>query len=202
MTIAFSWDMVSFIPLMGVNIGVISLVGRYMGARDPDTAHKATHSALKMALAYTTCTFLVFSLFPHPLVEIFRSRQDPAAFVEVRPLAVFMVRLVALYVMADGIGIVFGGALRGAGDTFRTMLLSVSGHWLLALAGILLVRVVHAPPRVTWAVVVVMVVAVGAAMYLRYRTGRWRHIRMVDAPPAVGPGMPQTAAGMPFTDEA
>jgi MATE family multidrug resistance protein len=183
MTIAFSWDMVSFVPLLGVNIGVISLVGRYMGARDPDTAHRATLSGLKMALAYSICTFALFGLFPQPLVEIFRSRQEVAAFDEVRPLAVFMVRLVALYVMADAVGIVFGGALRGAGDTFRTMLLTVSGHWALALAGLVLVRVVHASPRLTWSVVVVLVMSLGAVLYLRYRTGRWRTIRVVDTAP-------------------
>jgi MATE family multidrug resistance protein len=184
MTIAFSWDMVSFVPLLGVNIGVISLVGRYMGARDPDTAHKATLSGLKLALAYSTCTFAMYSLFPHQLVELFRSRHDPAAFAEVRPLAVFMVRLVALYVSADAIGIVFGGALRGAGDTFRTMLLSVSGHWAMALAGLLLVRVLHAPPRVTWGLVVVLVMGLGMVLFLRYRTGHWRDIRVVETTPA------------------
>ncbi len=191
MTIAFSWDMVSFVPLLGVNIGVISLVGRYMGARDPDTAHKVTHSALKLALIYSTCTFAIYSLFPHQLVELFRTRQDAAAFAEVRPLAVFMLRLVALYVTADAIGIVFGGALRGAGDTFKTMLLSVSGHWAMAAAGILLVRVFHVPPRVTWCMVVVAVLGLGAVLYLRYRSGHWRRIRMVEAAPeARAPGLP------------
>lgn len=190
MTIAFSWDMVSFVPLLGVNIGVISLVGRYMGARDPDTAHRSALSGLKLALAYSMCTFALFSLLPHPLVEVFRSRQDATAFAQVRPLAIFMVRLVALYVMADAVGIVFGGALRGAGDTFRTMLLTVSGHWALALAGFVLVRVVHAPPRLTWVAVVILVMSVGVALYLRYRTGHWRRIRVVEAAP-----VPATAGG-------
>jgi len=30
-TVAFNWDMVSFVPLIGVNVGVASLVGRYQG---------------------------------------------------------------------------------------------------------------------------------------------------------------------------
>jgi multidrug resistance protein, MATE family len=196
MTIAFSWDMVSFVPLLGVNIAVISLVGRHMGAHDPDTAHRTTISALKMALVYSACTFTIFSLFSHPLVEVFRTRQDAAAFALVRPLAVFMVRLVALYVMADAVGIVFGGALRGAGDTFRTMLLTVSGHWALALGGLVLVRVVHAPPRATWLAVVVLVMGVGGALYLRYRTGQWRRIRVLEVPPE--PAVP----GSPASDTA
>lgn len=196
MTIAFSWDMVSFIPLQGVSIAVISLVGRRMGAGDPDTAHRTTLSALRLALAYTAFTFTMFSLFSHPLVEIFRTRHDVAAFEAVRPLAVFMVRLVAIYVMADAVGIVFGGALRGAGDTFKTMLLTVSGHWALALAGLVMVRVFHMPPRATWLAVVILVIAVGGSLYLRYRTGRWRHIRVLEAAP--GPGVD----GAPVSDTA
>jgi hypothetical protein len=97
---------------------------------------------------------------------VFRTRHDAAAFEAVRPLAVFMVRLVAIYVMADAVGIVFGGALRGAGDTFKTMLLTVSGH------------------------------AVGASLYLRYRAGRWRRIRVLEAVP--GPGVD----GAPVSDTA
>jgi MATE family multidrug resistance protein len=196
MTIAFSWDMVSFVPLLGVNIAVISLVGRHMGARDPDTAHRTTLSGLKLALAYSAFTFTMFSLFSHPLVEVFRTRNDAAAFEQVRPLAIFMVRLVAIYVMADAVGIVFGGALRGAGDTFKTMLLTVSGHWALALAGLVMVRVLRVPPRATWIAVVILVMAVGGALYLRYRTGRWRDIRVLEAAPEAG------VDGAPVSDTA
>ncbi len=196
MTIAFSWDMVSFVPLLGLSIAVISLIGRHMGAGDPDTAHRTTHSALRLALVYSAFTFTMFSLFSHPLVEVFRTRNDAAAFGLVRPLAIFMVRLVALYVMADAVGIVFGGALRGAGDTLRTMLLTVSGHWLLALATLLLVRVLHVPPRITWMVVVALVMSLGAALYLRYRTGHWRCIRVVDGAPEA------TVSGAPASDTA
>ena len=36
-TIVFNWDMVSFVPLLGIQIGVVSLVERYMGgAGRPD----------------------------------------------------------------------------------------------------------------------------------------------------------------------
>ena len=47
-TIMFNWDMVSFVPLLGVQIGVMSLVGRYMGAGDPDTAYRAAMSGIKI----------------------------------------------------------------------------------------------------------------------------------------------------------
>jgi MATE family multidrug resistance protein len=51
-TIVFNWDMVSFVPLLGVEISVTSLVGRFIGARRPETAHQSVLSGLKVAFAY------------------------------------------------------------------------------------------------------------------------------------------------------
>jgi MATE family multidrug resistance protein len=187
-TVVFNWDMVSFIPLIGVHIGVISLVGRYMGARQPDTAYRATLSGLKLAWAYSFCTLLAFALFPDFLVGIFRPVRPDAIFAEAFPMAVFMLRLAALYVMADAMMLVFGGALRGAGDTFWTMVLSVIGHWVLAGAAWALIRVFHAGPRTSWAVVVVLVLGLGSIFTLRFRSGRWRAMKVVDEPLPPRPG--------------
>ncbi len=182
-TIAFNWDMVSFIPLIGVGIGVTSLVGRYMGAGSPDTAHRAAMSGLKIAVVFTAATFTAFCASPGPLVRLFQPAGGAEAFGRIVPLAVFMVRLVSVYVFADALSIVFGGALRGAGDTFWTMVISVSGHWSFALAAIVLIRFVHAGPRATWMVMVALVLCLGSTFYLRFRAGRWRSIRVVDGVP-------------------
>ncbi|MHC5056825.1 MAG: MATE family efflux transporter [Planctomycetota bacterium] len=71
-TITFSWNMVSFIPLLGVGIGVMSLVGRYMGAGKPDVAHRVTVSGLKLAALYSLVCFTAFCLLPGLLVSVFR----------------------------------------------------------------------------------------------------------------------------------
>ncbi|MHC4252817.1 MAG: MATE family efflux transporter, partial [Planctomycetota bacterium] len=181
-TITFNWDLVSFIPLMGVGIGVTSLVGRYMGAGKPDTAHRVTMSGLKVATLYSVVGFTAFCLFPGPLVSVFRPGEGGEVFAEAFPLAVFMLRLVAVYVFADAVAHVFGSALRGAGDTFWTMVISVSGHWALALGAIVLIRVARVTPRTAWGSIVVMVVGLGLAFYLRYRSGRWRSMRVVEPP--------------------
>ncbi len=182
-TIAFNWDMVSFIPLMGVGIGVTSLVGRYMGAGQPDTAHRVTMSGLKVATLYSVVGFTAFCLFPEPLVSVFRPDEGGEAFADVVPLGVFMVRLVAVYVFADAVSNVLGSALRGAGDTFWTMVISVSGHWALALGAIVLIRVVGVGPRPAWVAFVFLVIGLCLAFYLRYRSGRWRTMHVVEPPP-------------------
>ena len=182
-TITLNWDLASFIPMIGVNIGVTSLVGRFMGAGEPDRAHRTTHSGLKLAGIYSALMLLLFVVFPKPLVSIFMA--DPKNFHELTDLAIFMVRLVALYVMADGVTLVYSGALRGAGDTFWTMVISVCFHWLLVVETVILVRVLRLPPRITWAILVVTIPVVAAAFYLRYRSGRWRRLKVVESDTAV-----------------
>jgi MATE family multidrug resistance protein len=180
-SVVFSWDMVSFLPLLGVHIGVISLTGRYMGARQPELAHRATLSGLKMAWSYSFCILLIFLLLPNTLVEVFLSRQadlihDP----EARELSVSMLRLAALYVMADATFLVFGGALRGAGDTFWAMKASVLFHWLLVATLFLLLKVLGVSPLWSWLALCLTFIVFSLVFYQRYRAGKWRDIRLID----------------------
>ena len=66
-TIVFNWDMVSYVPLIGLEIGMISLSGRYMGAGKPDIVHRAAMSGLKVGWLYSSVVFLFFVLVPDVL---------------------------------------------------------------------------------------------------------------------------------------
>ena len=182
-TVVFNWDMVSFVPLIGINIGVTSLVGRYMGSGDPDTANRATFSGLKLALVYSFCTLIAFAFFPGSLVSLFRPSGEEAIFSEAFPLAVFMLRMASIYVMADGVMLVFSGALRGAGDTFWAMCISVALHWIMVsvLAGMLYGLGWTAGPA--WVVLCIVFMAFSGAFYLRYHSGKWRSIQVVEETP-------------------
>lgn len=183
-TVVFNWDLVSFIPLIGIHVGVTSLVGRYMGGTDPDTANRSTFSGLKLAWTYSFCMMLIFAFFPHPLVEIFRPPHEDAVFAAAFPEAVFMLRMAALYVMADATILVFSGALRGAGDTFWAMCISVSMHWTLVIGQIVLLKMANLSPRWTWGFLCLTLLVFSGIFYLRYRTGHWRTIRVIEEPTA------------------
>jgi MATE family multidrug resistance protein len=185
-TIVFNWDMVSFVPLLGIQIGVVSLVGRYMGAGRPDIAERATRSGLKMAWAYSTIILLVFISFPEQLVAVFQPRQADPVFAAAAPLAAGMLQLAALYVLADAMMVVFSGALRGAGDTFWAMCLSVGLHWLLVPVLVLVLKVLALPPQAAWLALVVFFMSFSGLFYWRYRGGHWQTLAVVsDSSPRV-----------------
>ena len=188
-TIVFNWDMVSFVPLLGMEIGVISLVGRYMGAGDPATAHKSTMSGLKLGLIYSAFVLFFFIIFPSNLVEVFRPTSMGVIFIQAKPIAVFMIRMAALYVLVEAMLITFIGALRGAGDTFWAMLISVALHWIIVPILFIMLKVMGMPLQICWSVMVAIFFLFSFVLYLRYRSGHWKKIKVIrpisQAEPAV-----------------
>jgi MATE family multidrug resistance protein len=178
-TIVFNWDMVSFVPLLGIQIGVVSLVGRYMGAGRPEVAERVTLSGLKMGWAYSLVILVLFVGFPEQLVAVFQPEGADPIFAEAAPLATGMLRLAGLYVLADAVMVVFSGALRGAGDTFWTMCISVGLHWLLLPVLIVSLKILHLPPKTAWLALVIFFLAFSGVFYLRYRSGKWKTLAVV-----------------------
>ena len=181
-SIMFAWDMVSFVPLIGVQIGVMSLVGRYMGAGDPDTAARAAMSGIKSGWVYSSVILVLFACFPHALVNVFRPMNPDPIFIAAAPTAVFMIRLASLYVMIEAVVTVLSGTLRGAGDTFWAMCISVTLHWLLLPILAVMLHVLNLSPEAGWTAVVLTFLGFSYLFYLRYRSGRWREIRVVQTP--------------------
>ena len=86
----------------------------------------------------------------------------------------FMVRMISLYLFGDAVLIVFSGALRGVGDTFWTMVVSIIMHWTFALLTFILLKKLHLDARVTWMVIIGVFFLFGPIMYLRFRSEKWK----------------------------
>jgi MATE family multidrug resistance protein len=194
-TITLNWDLVAFLPMLGFNLTVMSLVGRYMGAGRPDLAERATYSGLKVATLYAMSMALLFLLCPHMLVGVFARGAMAAHAASVLPLAVATLRIAAFYTAADAAAVVFSGALRGAGDTRWTMWFSVVLHWFMAGASYVLIKWVHAPPLVSWCFFTTLVFVLAISLYLRFKSGKWRSIQVVQ-PVAALPPPGSDAAGL------
>ena len=174
-TIMFNWDHVAFIPLIGLEIGVTSLFGRYMGAQREDIAHKSLISALKTGTVFSIIVAFFFMAFPGVLVDVFAPAVYDPSFATIREQAVFMLRIASIYVTVDAIIIVYGGALRGAGDTYMAMFITVGIMWFLTLVNIVLLHVFHMKIETAWVVLVAMFFFMPALFYIRYKSGAWRN---------------------------
>lgn len=177
-TIAFNWDIVAFIPMLGMSFATTSLVGQFIGARDFVQARRAAYLSLRVAWVYSGTMVIVFLAATGALVRTFVAGLpgDPA---EISRLAAVLIRLASIYTLADSAQLVFAGALRGAGDTRWVMRISVGLHWLFSGAAILMIRFLRISPVAAWIAFIVFVVLLGVSMFLRFRGGRWTEIRML-----------------------
>ena len=176
--IVFNWDILSFIPMIGLHVGVISLIGRFVGARDMARTNEVMTAAFTVALAYSAILAIVYITYRYPLVEVFAPPSGD--FTAVRELAAFMMIGLSSYVMADAVILVSGGVLRGAGDTRWLMVASVSLHWAMLVAQFLIIRVFAFGPKVSWMAFVALVLAIALVYALRLKSGRWRDPRALE----------------------
>jgi len=186
-TVLFNWDLVAFVPLVGMEIGVTSLVGRYMGAGKPDIAHRAAMSGIKIGCVYSAAMLVLFAGFPDTLVNVFRPVAEDPVFEAAAPTAAFMIRLAAVYVSIEAAVLVLMGALRGAGDTFFAMLTSVATHWILVPTLYIMLHVMNTSVESAWIALVAVFMVFSVAIYLRYRSDKWREIKVVSGPSAPPP---------------
>lgn len=178
-TIMFNWDLVSFIPLLGIEIAVTSLVGRYMGAGRPQVAHRAAISGVKTGIFYSIIILILFVFIPEILVRVFAPEVFSSTFEAAVPVASNMIRIATLYVLAEAVMVALVGALRGAGDTFFTMMASVVAHWLFVPILYISFNIFNLSVEWSWFLLVIFFLSFCSVLYFRFKSGKWKNIKVI-----------------------
>ena len=178
--IAFSMNSLVFTPMLGINTAVSTLVGQAMGGKKPGEAARATTSALHLSLMYMVPLCVVLVVFAGPLMDIFRPSDPAVEYAPIRATGVVLIYYIALYSLVDSGNIVYFGALKGAGDTFFTMLiLGGAGLFALVLPIVALKALDLDTLHNFWAVLTVYIMGMALCAFLRFRKGAWKAIVIV-----------------------
>ena len=178
-TIMFNWDLVSFIPLIGIEIAVTSLSGRYMGAGEPDVVNNVVKSGISTGIFYSGLILIAFVFFSETLVDVFHPDMPSIVYDQAKPLAVAMIKLASFYVLAEALLVALVGALRGAGDTHFTMIASVSFHWILTPVLYIMLKVFNLAPITGWLTLIILFLLFCVVLYIRYINGKWKKIKVI-----------------------
>jgi multidrug resistance protein, MATE family len=185
-SVAFRISQVAFMPVWGFGMATAVLVGQRLGEDRPDLAQRAGRTALAMCLAYMGTISLLFVVTPRLFLQAFfrHSGEIVAAAVTdsaaIEALAVELMRFVAAYNLFDAAVIIYVSVLRGAGDTRFVMKISMVMATALAAVTWLGVELLAWDVYGAWWYITVWVWALAAVYYLRYRTGRWKTMRVID----------------------
>jgi MATE family multidrug resistance protein len=123
----------------------------------------------------------VYLIFPQTLVALFEGDENPEAYAAIAAMVPTLLTCVALYSLADSVNVTFAFALRGAGDTWFVSLLTFTLGWPIMILPTFVVVLAGANLYWAWGFATAYVCAMAVCFWLRFRSGRWKSMRVIEA---------------------
>lgn len=183
-TMAMNFNLVAFIPLIGVSIATSVLVGHHLTSGGPAGAIHAVRAALAIGLAYSLLWAALYVFAADGLLALYRLGQSDTNVGPAIGMAKTLFAFIAIYVFLDSVQLILTGALRGAGDTWFVLAASIVSAGVSLLAGWWWIDTLHRDHGITplngwWGVITLWVWLLAVIMIVRYKRGRWQGMRMV-----------------------
>jgi putative MATE family efflux protein len=165
--------LVALLPAMGFGLASASLVGQALGSGDADDARRWAWDVVKLAVAVVALISLPALAMPDLFLSAFL--HDAAT----RHMADWPLRIIALGMPVDAVGIILMQSLMGAGDTRSVLYVSVALQWLLELPALYLVGPVLGGGLVAiWLVQLGYRLSSAGVFAALWHRGRWRTIQV------------------------
>jgi multidrug resistance protein, MATE family len=179
----------AYMPGIGLALAGTTLVGQAIGAGDHGWAERLGNRVIAIVACYMGGVGIVIALVGDWLVPAFVNPADPRA-AEVIALCSSLLWLAAAYQFFDGVNFASAFCLRGAGDARVPALI------VLACGTLVFLPLTHlltfapgegwfdAAPGLGfgavggWYAILVYVLLIGSALWLRWKTGAWKRIRL------------------------
>ena len=162
-------ESIVFMPAFAVSSAATTLTGQFLGAKQPDKAQSFVYRICRYSIAIFAVMGAALFIFAEPLIGMFTP--DP----EVIELATRCLRVVALIQPVQALAFVFAGSLRGAADTWATLIIVAISNWAVRLSlTVICIRVMgFGLVEVCYCMCIDMVVR-ALLFFLRFRSGKWK----------------------------
>ncbi|HVT88374.1 MAG TPA: MATE family efflux transporter [Tepidisphaeraceae bacterium] len=169
--IAIRIESMSYMMGYAVATAVTTAVGQSLGMKRPERATRMTYLGYGMGGAFMTLMGIGFICLGKYPARMFSA--DP----EVQWLVVQCLLITGFIQSGFAGALIFGGALRGAGDTFAVMLLLLFNMFFVRLLGVYLVgHVMKLGLAAVWIVLAGELAIRGGLMFTRFRHGGWKQV--------------------------
>lgn len=184
-TLAFSVNLIAFIPVVGMGMSVSTLVGQKIGSQQLSLANRAVWTGLSISVLYSLVFALLYFLTPRLFLMAHSSASVGPNFEAIESTAVFLLRFVAAYCLFDCVQVIFVSALKGAGDTRFIFFVTIINAILFIVLGILGVYLFRPEYHLTWwwAIITLWIVAYAVVFFLRFRQGQWAKMSVIRLKP-------------------
>ena len=169
--IAINAESLSFMPGWGFAMAATTLVGQGLGAGNGRRAESDAVLTFYIAAAFMSAMGIAFLVFAPQFIGLFT---DDAAVIAAGSMPLRLIGLAQPFLAAM---MVFGGGLRGAGDTLSPMWINGGAIWFLRIPLSLLVTYLLGWGLTgVWMVMSFDLMVRGGLMFWHFRRGRWKTV--------------------------
>jgi MATE family multidrug resistance protein len=180
-TIAFSLNLLAFIPVVGMGMSVSILVGERIGSNEVHLAKRAVRNGLIISLLYSLFFVVLYLFTPHFFLLAHAAGTQGAHYDGIQSTTVFLLRFVAFYCLFDCVQIIYSSALRGAGDTRFILVATLFNSVFFVTIGISGSYLIDVSFALTWWFSMITGWILGFAMifWWRYRAEVWTGMSVI-----------------------
>jgi Na+-driven multidrug efflux pump len=166
-------ESMSFMLGLALMTATATLVGQSLGRKDPARATRVTWLGYGLGSAVMVSWGVAFATAGRQLAGVMTS--DPRAI----DLAAQCLFITAFAQPGFAATLVFGGALRGAGDTMAVMVINIASQVGLRLGGVIvLIQVFHLGLPAVWIALGGELSLRSVAIFLRFMQGNWKTVKV------------------------
>ncbi|MDA0835600.1 MAG: MATE family efflux transporter [Planctomycetota bacterium] len=181
--LTFNLNTLAFLPMLGIGTAVMTLVGQRIGEGRPELAVKTTWLAFWLTTGFMTLCGTVYILIPEIIMSPYWMGSETAPPAEIKELVPTLLKFVALYCLFDGMAIVFGSAIRGAGDTRFSLWFSLIAGWsIMVLPTYIAWKYFDGNLLTSWGACSAYIIVLGIGFMTRFQQGRWKSMRVIEQP--------------------
>ncbi|HEY0008432.1 MAG TPA: MATE family efflux transporter [Tepidisphaeraceae bacterium] len=170
--IAIRVESLSYMSGFAVATAVATMVGQSLGAKDAPRAQRAAYFGYGIGGGMMVLLGGVFILFSRQCASLF---SDDPLIIDQAAQCLFLTGFIQIGFSA---AIVFGSALRGAGDTTAVMVLNLASILIVRCGGVLIISAFGATLFQIWLVLCGELLVRGLLLYGRFASGRWKTVEV------------------------
>ena len=142
-----------FMPVFGLNNGMVPIIGYNYGARRPDRVKKTIKLAVCYAEGIMLIGFCIFQFFPDKVLGIFAASDAMLA------IGIPALRIICPHFLLAGIGIVMGSVFQALGNGVFSLIVSMCRQLVVLLPAAWLLARTGSVNNVWWAFLIAEVVS-------------------------------------------
>lgn len=170
-------DQFAMLPSQSISMATSAIAGQNIGAGKDENVKQAVRWSTIFAVGIAAVITLTAQLAPRALLSLFSSDAELLA------LGEHNLRILSLAYIPSAVMFITIGLLRGAGDTFPTMVFSITSLWIIRVP---LAKFLSGFPGLgadgIWIAVVTSAVISMLMSRIYYATGKWKEKNVIGCP--------------------